>query len=232
MPTTIALMQEHLACMFEQDTRQRIVRANDWVEHDLPRIHLGRTSAGNTWRFRKDLPDDLVADLEALCRAEPVSEEPARQPQMLNALCDRLSAHAEVQGSSHGPTYWLPPQVPLGDGGTRIDETLAPRLQGELAAWRPDIPHEQPFCVAFDGGVATSVCASVRKGARAHEAGVETATGQRRRGFACQALSAWAREVRSLRLLALYSTSWENLASQRLATKLGFVCYGAETSIQ
>ncbi len=39
----------------------------------------------------------------------------------------------------------------------------APLLQGELAPWRPDIPHEQPFCVAFDNGVAASVCASVRK---------------------------------------------------------------------
>ncbi|MGB1016552.1 MAG: GNAT family N-acetyltransferase, partial [Nannocystaceae bacterium] len=211
---------------------QRIVRANDWVEHELPRVHLGRTSAGNTWRFRSDLPDELVADLEALCREEPVCDEPARQPKMLDALRDLLAAHAEIKDCSHGPTYWLPPQVHLGDGGMRIDETRAAVLQGELAAWRPDIPHEQPFCVALNDGVAASVCASVRKGLGAHEAGVETKTTHRRRGFAHQALSAWAREVRGLKLHALYSTSWENLASQRLATKLGFVCYGAETSLR
>ena len=73
-----------------------------------------------------------------------------------------------------------------------------------------------------------SICRSVRASARAHEAGVETLAGYRRCGYATSVVTAWAIAVRALNLIPLYSTSWNNVASQGVARRLGLVQYGVD----
>ena len=73
-----------------------------------------------------------------------------------------------------------------------------------------------------------SVCRSVRLSSRAHEAGVDTLVSYRRRGYATSVVAAWALAVRALNLTPLYSTSWDNVASQRVARRLGLVQYGVD----
>jgi RimJ/RimL family protein N-acetyltransferase len=73
-----------------------------------------------------------------------------------------------------------------------------------------------------------SRCYSSRVGERADEAGVETPTEHRGRGYAPIAVAAWARRVQAEGRLALYSTSWENRASQRVAEKLRGRLYGED----
>ncbi|MGH2617528.1 MAG: GNAT family N-acetyltransferase, partial [Thermomicrobiales bacterium] len=41
----------------------------------------------------------------------------------------------------------------------------------------------------------------------------------------------WAQAVRQEGRIPLYSTSWENLASQAVARKLGLVLYGVDLDI-
>ncbi len=45
------------------------------------------------------------------------------------------------------------------------------------------------------------------------------------------AVAAWAAHVRAAGLLPLYSTSWDNHASQGLARSLGFDLYGEDFSV-
>jgi predicted GNAT family acetyltransferase len=71
----------------------------------------------------------------------------------------------------------------------------------------------------------------VRKTAIAHEAGVETAKEFRGRGCAVEAVAAWARIVRDAGRIPLYSTSWQNYASQALAAKLRLVRFGSDLHI-
>ena len=52
------------------------------------------------------------------------------------------------------------------------------------------------------------------------------------RGFASAAVAAWAAALRERGRLPLYSTSWENLASQGVARKLGMVAYGEDWEIE
>jgi RimJ/RimL family protein N-acetyltransferase len=73
-----------------------------------------------------------------------------------------------------------------------------------------------------------SSCYSSRVGRVADEAGVETPPQHRGRGYAPIAVAAWARRVQAEGKLALYSTSWENRASQRVAAKLGGRLYGED----
>jgi RimJ/RimL family protein N-acetyltransferase len=73
-----------------------------------------------------------------------------------------------------------------------------------------------------------STCYSSRVGRLADEAGVETPAEHRGLGYAPLAVAAWARRVQAEGKLALYSTSWENRASQRVAEKLGGRLYGED----
>ena len=47
---------------------------------------------------------------------------------------------------------------------------------------------------------------------------------------AAAVVAAWAAAVRASGRLPLYSTSWDNVASQGVARKLGLVLYGADLS--
>ena len=85
---------------------------------DPPRLFLGRTAVGNRWRFRHDLPDQLVGQLEALCEEEPVAgdlREPPRHAARFSAVLTRCAPIAETWT---GPAYRspppsLPPMAPL-----------------------------------------------------------------------------------------------------------------------
>ena len=75
---------------------------------------------------------------------------------------------------------------------------------------------------------AVSVCRSVRITPQAHEAGLETLLEFRRRGYAKDVVIAWARAVQVMGATALYSTSWENIASQAVARKLKLEMFGSD----
>jgi predicted GNAT family acetyltransferase len=86
------------------------------------------------------------------------------------------------------------------------------------------------FVVACDGH-AVAVCGSVRQTGQAYEAGVETVLAYRGRGYAARAVAAWAGVVRALGRVPLYSTSWQNTASQSVARKLALIQFGSDLHI-
>jgi RimJ/RimL family protein N-acetyltransferase len=60
---------------------------------------------------------------------------------------------------------------------------------------------------------------------------VETLPDFRGQGYAKDVAAEWANRVRAVGGIPLYSTSWENKASQAVARKLGLECYGADFQI-
>jgi hypothetical protein len=89
----------------------------------------------------------------------------------------------------------------------------------------------QPLVAVLHEGNAVSICSSVRRTPAAHEAGVKTAPAFRRRGFARRAVIGRLSEVDRLAVMRLYSTSWENTASQGLAATRGLEMFGVNFHI-
>jgi RimJ/RimL family protein N-acetyltransferase len=229
-PSDLDLIGIQAATLFTHDENGRIRETNEPGPTRAPRFFLGRTKGGNIWRFRDDLPDDLIRRLEALASSEPASANLKDAPIYEQQFREVLQAHSEIRKTDAGPAYRFPDLTPCAPGTVVIHpDNLGlvadgfPWLISELTACQP--------CVAVvEQGAAVSVCWSSRVGSQAAEAGVETLEGFRGRGYATSAAAGWGAAVRGLGRLPLYSTSWENAASQGVARKLGLVLYGVDLS--
>jgi hypothetical protein len=98
-------------------------------------------------------------------------------------------------------------------------------IPGEIAEGRV------PVIAVAEDGYPVSVCFCARRSEQAAEAGVETATAFRGRGLGQIVTSAWAFHVRQSGRVPLYSTSWANEASLKLAGKLGLIPYASHWSL-
>ena len=219
----------HVQALFTHDARARLLFVNEpGGETPAPRLFFGRTRAGNLWRFRADLPEILIEELEALCVDEPVGQELHREPRHFAAYVRLLDSHAPVHRRWIGPAYHFTEYLEPSRSLLTITETNAERLQGGFEELVEELPAFQPFVALIEEGRAVSVCRSVRITPAAHEAGVETLPDYRGRGYAQDVVAGWARSVQSLGTVPLYSTSWENSASQAVAKKLRLIQYGTD----
>ncbi|HEX7122279.1 MAG TPA: GNAT family N-acetyltransferase [Gemmatimonadaceae bacterium] len=223
-------MRLHVAALFTFDKTERLEAVNDSGGAPAPRFFLGRTAEGDQCWFRHDVPDETVADIQAILRDQ------ATTPGQVTAIdptpfIERLSRDGRVLRTWMGPAFTFPENVPDAPHTVLVTAENADLLAPYLENWRSDVAGGAPMAVALDNGQAVSICASARVTARAHEAGVETHPDFRRRGHAGRAVMAWARAVRSLGVVPLYSTSWDNAASLGLAKSLGLIPFGVDLHI-
>lgn len=235
MFTDLELMNIHVSALFTHDAESRLLFVNepDSAVTPAPRLFLGRTRAGNVWRFHADLPENISEELNALCADEPlVDVEFNEPPRHLETYVRLLEKHAPVQKPEMGPAYHfpqavMPPSRPL----LAVTEKNAETLQGGFEELVAELPTWQPFVALVEKNRAVSVCRSVRITSEAHEAGVETLPDFRGNGYAKDVVAEWAHLVRAAGAIPLYSTSWENNASQAVARKLHLKCYGADFNV-
>lgn len=224
------LMRIHVETLFTLDGRGRLLRVNEQNGKPAPRFFLGRTAELNDWWFRHDLEPELTQSLEAVCRAD-TSDTSARPPHGSAKYEALLSRAAPVERTWAGPAYRFPDRVSGEGDAVPITNQNADVLRAYFQGWLDDPVLLQPMFGVVLSGDAVSLCASVRISAGAHEAGVETARDFRGRGYGSRAVAAWAAAVRGLDRISLYSTSWENQASQGLARRLGLVQFGSDLHI-
>jgi hypothetical protein len=196
---------------------------------------MGRTLNGNVWHFRHDLPDELVRKLEVICRSEPIAVNLTHQPHTAMQIHAALDARGPLAAEERGPAYLIPENVRapadtvvITKENADILEDTFPRMPRHLLA-NNDIG---PVVATASKGRVVSICYCARLTPFAAEAGVETLEAMQGRGYATLAVAGWAAAIRERGLLPLYSTTWENVASVRVAHKLGMVCYGDDWSIQ
>jgi hypothetical protein len=223
-----SLIEIQLDVLLARDARGRLTATRDPSPRPAPRLFLGRSAERNVWAVRADVDLATRDVLERLCSSEPRLATPGPEPGP--ACSERVrELLAPVAAEHRGPAYLLPDALPRDD---RAREVTA----AESAAWAAAFPWllecfdaVAPVAIAFEGGEAAAVCHSPRgRTAAAAEAGVETLGRFRGRGLAKAAAACWARAIQRTGRLALYSTTWENLASQAVARGLGARLYGED----
>lgn len=227
-------MNIHVRALFTHDAESRILFVNEpgGAASPAPRMFLGRTRDGNVWRFRSDIPERLREELDGLCSDEPVSAEFDKPPRHVETYVRLLERHAPVREVGRGPAYHFPQDItPPSRHLLAITKKNAEALQGGFKELVAELPAWQPFVAVVEDNRALSVCRSVRITSEAHEAGVETLPDFRGQGYAKDVTAEWARRVLAAGALPLYSTSWENKASQAVARKLRLECYGADLQV-
>jgi hypothetical protein len=231
----LELIELHARTLFTQDAAGHLVAINERSRRQAPRFFLGRTASGVIWRVRHDLPPALRMRLGELAAAEPVTGDLERPPVCLPAVRTALVEHAPiVDDLDAGPAYCFPDAI----GGSAVAVAVAVTadnadvLRRWLPDWLSDVSAGHPIMAVLVDGAAVSICACARIPGEASEAGLETHAAFRGRGYATTVTAAWAQAMRDRGITPLYSTSWRNRASQRVAAKLGLVRYGASLSIE
>lgn len=224
------LAEAQLNVLYQYDSAGRMLRINEPNGALAPMFALSRTRHGNLWRVRADLPDELVADLAAICRREAIVEDFSIVPQTYQELLDCLSRFARPRSVWRGPCYvFEQPVVPPAEALPLTADRLA-LLQEHFPDWHELSPDSSPY-VILNNGSAVSICYSSRIGPLVCEAGVATAPAYRKRGYAQAVVRAWAAAIQASGRTPLYSTSWMNSASQALAGNLGLRLYGENLSV-
>lgn len=215
--------------LFTHDAAGRMVRVNEPDGDVAPRFFLGRTQEGHVWRFRNDLPDEAVSALESLCKREPVHSGAMReQPIQLEAIGRVLAEHMPLGDVYAGPEFYFPERIPHPAGAIaqRMTHAHAASLAPHFG-WAIPLLGAVPVWAVERDGVVVSLCFSSRTTPVADEAGVYTLEAHRGKGFAPAVVAAWAHSIRALGRTPLYGTTWDNLASQRIAKKLDLIAFGA-----
>lgn len=225
-------MRQQARTLYEQDQWGRLYRIPDLTapESDwepAPRFFMGRTVAGNLWHFRHDLPAALVNELDDLCRREaPLG---AGEPQVAPAIRALLGGGEEWRG----PAYLIPPQRETGQAveiTSATVEGLLPHFPGTAQRVRRGV--SGPVTAVLRDGQAVAVCSWVRQSGTAAEAGVFTLESHRGHGYAAQITALWANLLHPRKIRPLYSTSWENTASQGVASRVNAQFFGEDWSIR
>jgi RimJ/RimL family protein N-acetyltransferase len=233
------LMRRHIEALYTLNDAGDLVRVRELDGGLTPRVFVGRTRMTTIHRFRFDVPAEirraLINATARHCHVDAFAAGHATASTEIAQLDEILSRYSPITSTWSGPAY-VCPNAPSHSTRTnaavvRINEDNAALLNGHFSGWIPDLHPSPPLIAVVIDGRAVAVCASVRVTRGAHEAGVETASEYRGRGFASRAVAAWMRAVRELGAEALYSTSWENTASQTVARKLGLIHFGNDVHL-
>ncbi|MDQ2740849.1 MAG: GNAT family N-acetyltransferase [Chloroflexota bacterium] len=229
MLSDLQLMELHVAISFRHDARGRLLAVNEpEPDKPAPRLYLGRTTARNIWRFRADLPEILIHKLDALLQTEPVATELRQPPAILPALTEILQPFQDL---TQGPAWHFSEHLPSLDGIVPITAANVAVCHRHFPWTAAHLADLQPCRAVLVDGDAVSLCFSSRNTPAACAAGVFTVEDYRARGYAAAVVVSWAHAVRESGRVAFYSKSWNNLASQAVAKKLGLVLYASDLSL-
>ncbi len=227
--TDFDLLKLHLDALYLTDAGSRLVCVNDLAQQKAPRFYLGRSRGGNLWRFGACIETSLMTKLDRLCQREPVAQDLSVAPAFES---EYLSLLNPTQPPYSGPAMQFPDLAPAIGTARLITESNSNLLNDFHTDWLPDVGSSMPLLALIKDDQAIAVCGSVRITTAVVEAGVETASKHRGHGYAVEVVRAWATAVRKSGARPIYSTSWQNQASRRVAEKLGLSIYGSDYHIQ
>jgi hypothetical protein len=215
-------LDDLVRAMFRHDRDGRLTGA-------APLLHIVRTDKAVLCRCHAVVPDATAARIQALAAA------PRGRPNVWADDYARYLAVAEgvgfVTAVRAGPLFRFPDELPETAECLPINRTNLDLLRGSLDEWVEDAQQGSAMAAAIVDGRAVSVCATVRASRTVHCAGVETAPAYRGQALAQHAVVAWAKLVRTAGAEPYYATTFDNTASQKVASRIGLRLIGSEFSI-
>ncbi|WP_175540685.1 GNAT family N-acetyltransferase [Phyllobacterium sp. OV277] len=194
-----------------------------------PQFYLLRTANSVDARFHVALPDDVANRLQQIATGPRM--RPSQWADEYAGYLSLLASVKTLKSIRSGQLYNFPIAMRSIENTVAIDKHNADLLNYGLQEWLPDVAAGVPISAAIADNRAVSICASAIASETAHSAGVETLPEYRGNGFALLAVTAWAEQVRSKRAVPFYATTFDNIASQRLANSLGLDLIGSEFTV-
>lgn len=231
MLNKLELMELQAKALFTYDNHNFMKNVNDLDGAPAPRFFFGCTPEGNVLRFRYDLPEVMISKLTNLVTVEPINNNLTRNTVILKKIKGILQEQEEIQKIFEGPAYKIPRGVTVPDDVIKITKDNVHLLENSHNYMITELQFWEPCFAKLVNGKAVSICFSSRIADASCEAGVETLSDFRGKGYAAEVVAAWAADIYKTNRIPSYSTSWDNAASQSVAKKLKCDLYGTDLSI-
>ena len=228
------LLSQHAQVLFDTDTDGRLVGVNEPDGEAPPRLFVARGRAAVRMWCRSDLGPAAIERCLSLQPKLPLWDGNDTSSVWYGALRSALGTDAPVADDERGPAFRFLPAATAQDASSEavlVDESSAELLERFFPRTRAMLASRAPIAGVVRDGVVVSACYSARKRPFACEAGVATAESFRGLGLATAAVRAWRRAVEGAGAMPFYSTTWDNGASLRIASKLGLVAYADTVSL-
>ncbi len=213
MLSQLELLQIRMEALFTYDGPYMLRVNEPWQQTSpAPLLHAGRTLQGEIrCCFSRQ------ADPSAVAKAQELLARGVWEAEAYAALFGTERCQQEV-------CYSYPRLDVPGSRCRALSLSDKPALAAAFGDCAQELATASPYMGCEQDGSIVSICRSVRKG-RGHEAGIETLPAYRRQGHALEALRGWTAAVLALDAVPLYSANRNNLPSQRLAEKCGYIPY-------
>ncbi|GAS80528.1 GNAT family N-acetyltransferase [Paenibacillus amylolyticus] len=216
------LLKIQASTLYTFNEHQRLLSINEPGGGQAPAIFIGMTSAGSLTYYHEQLPPNLVDELGI------ISELPLDIPKLIR----KVETFEPVNNVWMGPAYAFPETLDEWDLKVQLIGHEQRYLLAEHFPELKDHLHEKkPVAAYVVNGSAVAVCCSARVSIHGAEASLYTAPGYRGHGYAAETVKCWQYYVKERGRMPIYSTSWDNLASQHVARKLGLIQFGVDFSI-
>ncbi|HEY4751714.1 MAG TPA: GNAT family N-acetyltransferase, partial [Candidatus Limnocylindrales bacterium] len=234
----LAWLLQHADVLFDIDAEGRLTRVNEPdPEGGPPVVFVARGRRATLARFRDDVPAEVSSRLGAIARELPAWDGGHGDLADYEPLLAAVREWAVNRGDevSHGPAFRFvdsasAPQ-PARDDLLLVVASNAHLLDRHFPYTRSVLASRSPVTGIVRDGAIVSACYCARRRPTACEAGVATAEDYRGAGLAVPVVAAWAEAARAAGMTPLYSTTWDNEASLRVAAKLGLDAYADTLSL-
>jgi hypothetical protein len=224
LPNHLELMNIQAEVLYVHDHSGRITTINESGNQPAPRFFWGQTKMGRVLRFRSDVPSYVVDEIPQLMELDDTNVALAN-------VIHALKKHEEISSIWMGPAYVFHENVTYPTDAILVTKENKDCLRAGFSNLLSQLEFREPCFMVVENNTAVSVCFSARSTGKAVEAGVETLKEYRGNGYAMRVTSSWSQAVRQSQRIPLYSTSWDNHASQSIANRLGLYLYGTDLSI-
>ncbi|GAB6477696.1 GNAT family N-acetyltransferase [Bacillus cereus group sp. MYBK71-2] len=210
--------------LFVHNQVGKIKYVNEQGNTKAPRFFLGRTREGSITRYHCDLDDETVGKIEKLIR------EPSNHIEIAKII-HVLNEERTVKNIWMGPAFMFSNNLHKPTRTIQITEKNKELLRENFPNLIEQMEWRQPYFAIVKNEKVVSICCSARSTPVAAEASVETLVEFQGNGYGTDVVTAWAISIQEENRVPLYSTSWDNYASQEVARKLKLINYGMNLHI-